>query len=339
MADAFIHLSSADRQEVLEVAASASARPSHLLEKDIWVVWALSTLFGAPYGDSLVFKGGTSLSKAYGAIRRFSEDVDLTYDIRALIPHLVAEHVDALPPNRSQEKKWTKEVRHRLPAWIAERVLPDLDRAIQNDGIDASIRHEGDKVFVDYPAVATGSGYVSPLVMLEFGARSTGEPCEVHELKCDAAKYVLGIVFPQAVSRVMRIERTFWEKATAVHVFCAGADFRTERFARHWYDLARLDEAGYADRAIGEREIAEAVANHKSLFFREKGADGNLIDYRAAVSGALRLVPTEKQRDELAADYARMVDDGLLIDDAESFDSLLKRCESIEQRANRQNQD
>lgn len=66
-------------------------------------------------GEHLVFKGGTSLSKAYGAIRRFSEDIDLTYDIRGLIPDLVGDRAEALPPNRSQEKRWTREVRARLP--------------------------------------------------------------------------------------------------------------------------------------------------------------------------------------------------------------------------------
>jgi len=57
----------------------------HLLEKDVWVVWALNTVFVAPFGPHLTFKGGTSLSKAYGLIQRFSEDVDLTYDVRQLV--------------------------------------------------------------------------------------------------------------------------------------------------------------------------------------------------------------------------------------------------------------
>lgn len=104
MAERYLDLDRLDRREVLDVAASASGRPAYLLEKDIWVVWSLETLFGDPLGAPLVFKGGTSLSKAYGAIRRFSEDVDLTYDIRALVPELVRDQPNALPPNRSQDK-------------------------------------------------------------------------------------------------------------------------------------------------------------------------------------------------------------------------------------------
>ena len=89
MADVFLQLSAGDRRDALGVAADRSGRPAHLLEKDVWVVWALATLYAVPLGEHLVFKGGTSLSKAYQVIRRFSEDVDLTYDIRAIAPDLV----------------------------------------------------------------------------------------------------------------------------------------------------------------------------------------------------------------------------------------------------------
>ncbi len=86
MPDAFFALSPADRRDALEVAAGRSGRAVHLLEKDVWVVWTLNALFESDFADHLVFKGGTSLSKAYQAIGRFSEDVDLTYDIRAIAP-------------------------------------------------------------------------------------------------------------------------------------------------------------------------------------------------------------------------------------------------------------
>jgi predicted nucleotidyltransferase component of viral defense system len=75
MPETFLHLSAREKVNALRVGFSASGRPVHLLEKDVWVVWALSTLFESPLGTHLVFKGGTALSKAYKAIRRFSEDV------------------------------------------------------------------------------------------------------------------------------------------------------------------------------------------------------------------------------------------------------------------------
>jgi hypothetical protein len=189
MVERFLDLAGADRRDALAVAGGASGRPLHLLEKDVWIVWSLHALFDSPLGSLLTFKGGTSLSKAYGAIRRFSEDVDLTLDIRALIPDLVAEAENALPPTRSQEKKWSKEIEALLARWVQAKALPLLESALGNLRFLVRARAEDTKIFVDYEPLAMGTGYVSPTVLLEFGARSTGEPWEIREVRCDAAPF------------------------------------------------------------------------------------------------------------------------------------------------------
>jgi len=335
MADAFLSLMTADRREVLAVAADRCGRPTHLLEKDVWVVWALATLYGSHLGEHLVFKGGTSLSKAYGVIRRFSEDVDLTYDIRALAPDLVGDNGEALPKTRSEEKRWSSEVRRRLPEWVAGSAQPIIANALVSEGLAAEVRVEVDQLFIDYEATATGSGYVAPSVMLEFGARSTGEPASPRDIVCDAADLLEAVEFPTARPRVMYAERTFWEKVTAIHVFCLQARLRGDRFARHWHDVARLDEAGLATSAIADRELAQAVARHKCMFFAEKAADREPIDYAIAVNGGLRLVPDGDALRALEDDYLRMVEDGLLLEEAEPFEALMARCADIAAQANR----
>jgi hypothetical protein len=141
-----------------------------------------------------------------------------------------------------------------------------------------------ESVLLTYEPLTAGSGYVRPIVLLEFGARSTGEPCETRPVTCDAAAHLTDLIFPDASSHVMRAERTFWEKATAIHVFCRNGRFRgAERFSRHWYDLVGLDTAGYVARALADRDLAQRVARHKNVFFREKDAHGHPIDYGAAV--------------------------------------------------------
>ncbi|MBY3060368.1 nucleotidyl transferase AbiEii/AbiGii toxin family protein [Rhizobium leguminosarum] len=334
MADVFLRLPVADRREALNVAADKAGRPAHLLEKDVWVVWALSTLYGSALGEHLVFKGGTSLSKAYQVIRRFSEDVDLTYDIRAIAPDLVGDDGEALPKTRSEEKRWSSEVRKRLPDWVQGSVQPVIADALAAEALAAAIRVEGEKLFIDYEAATAGSGYVAPSVMLEFGARSTGEPASLRDIVCDASGLIKGVTFPTARPRVMHAERTFWEKATAIHVFCMQERLRGDRFARHWHDVARLDEAGFATSAFADRDLANAVARHKAMFFIEKASDRTPIDYMAAVNGGLRLVPAGDGLKALEDDYARMVDDGLLLEDAEAFEVLMRRCADIGERAN-----
>jgi hypothetical protein len=143
------------------------------------------------------------------------------------------------------------------------------------------------------------------------------------------------VEFPAATPQVMRAERTFWEKATAMHVFCAQGEFRGgDRFARHWHDVTRLDAAGFAETAIADKALALAVAEHKSVFFAEKNSRGEVVDYHAAVAGGLQLVPEDSARANLAIDYQHMVDDGLFLDDVESFKDLLERCRAIQQKAN-----
>lgn len=335
MADTFFHLSVRDRREALNVAADRSGRPAHLLEKDAWVVWALQTLYGSDLGEHLVFKGGTSLSKAFGVIRRFSEDVDLTYDIRAIAQDLVGDATDPLPPTSSAEKRWTDIVRTRLSGWVEGTAQPIITNALATDALMATVRADSEKLFIEYEATQSGSGYVAPTVMLEFGARSTGEPASYRDITCDASGFVKDVLFPTARPRVMHAERTFWEKATAIHVFCRQERVRGNRFSRHWHDVVRLDDAGVADAAFADRELANAVARHKGMFFREKAADGSQIDYGVAVKGGLQLVPSGDAHKALAEDYTRMTEDGLLLDDAEPFETVMERCADIAHRANR----
>ena len=331
----FQRLSRHDRRELLDSIVGATQRPPELLEKDIWLVQTLSVLFQAPFGADLVFKGGTSLSKAHQAIRRFSEDVDVTYDIRRFVPELVGDAGDeALPPTRSQEQRWTRIIRPRLVEWARDEALPALAEGMTKDGWAARLRAEGDRIYLGYDPLFGDYGFVRPEIIVEFGARSTGEPRERRLVECDAARSVPAISFPTALPSVMLVERTLWEKATAIHVFCRRARHRGNRLSRHWHDLVRLDDGGYVEKAFADRELARAVARHKAIFFREKDVEGDWIDYMAAVTGHLQLVPDRPLYDILAEDYRQMQRSGMLLEDAESFEDVMNRCAEIEARAN-----
>ncbi len=332
MAENYLTLSREDRLEALGVAATESGRPVHLLEKDIWVVWAIDALFSSDFGEHLVFKGGTSLSKAYEVIGRFSEDIDVTYDVRELIPELVEDGAP-IPKSNSQAAKWRAVIDEKLPAWVKEKALPAIIEHVEATGVDVTVTAEGTNIYIDYDPLAKGKGYVPPRVTIEFGARSTGEPSEERQIACDAAEYLPDLEFPAAKPKVMLPKRTFWEKATAVHVFCKQAK-QGDRLSRHWHDLVRLDDAGYALAAFDDRALADEVAEFKGKFFRAKDSNGNQIDYAAAVSGGLQLVPDAEALKTLEADYKKMADDGILLDDAEPFADLIKRCAELEERAN-----
>ena len=334
----FQSLTPGDRLDALVIAAnrSRSKRRAYLLEKDVWVVETLRVLVEAPFGRHLTFKGGTSLAKAWRAVRRFSEDIDITYDIRAFAPDLAGgAGAEALPPTRSQEQRWTKAIRARLASWVGDQALPAMEAGLARDGFAARVCADGERLHVGYDPSFDDYGFVRPEVLVDFGARSTGEPREARTIDRDAAAFLPDLSFPEARPAVMRAERTFWEKATSMHVFCLRRRGRGDRLSRHWHDVVRLDDAGVVDKALSDQALGLAVARHKAAFFREKDADGAWVDYEAAASGELRLVPDGPAREALAEDYDGMLANGLLLDDGEPFAELIGRCADIEARANR----
>ena len=335
MAESFFALSAADRKEALAVAASKSGRPIHILEKDVWVVWTLSALFRSPFAQYLIFKGGTSLSTVYRAIDRFSEDIDVTYDIRSIAPDLVKDAgPDALPASRSQAAKWRGIIEERLAKWLNNEVLPYIQSCLEADKLAAKLRIEkGESIYIEYEAQVSGYDYVGPYVKIEFGGRSTGEPTINVSVSCDAAEYLSDVTFPRTDVRVMRVERTAWEKMTAIHVFCLQGDIK-DQLARHWSDTVRLDAAGHIETAINARDIAQRVADHKSIFFIEKDAQGNRIDYFSAINGGLVLVPQGEVLKLLEADYGKMVEGRLFLRDPEPFKLVVERSADIQRRAN-----
>lgn len=335
MADSIWSQSADVRRRALTSVQLRSGTRDYLLEKDIWIVEVLRILFEAPFSPALVFKGGTSLSKAWGVLDRFSEDVDVTHSIRAIAPDLVgAAGPEALPPTRSQEQKWSKAIRARLSAWIHDVAAPILTDGVARTGAAAHVRIEGDRIHVDYDPVFEDYGAVRPSVIVEFGARSTGEPHRLRRVVCDAATWLPEIAFPEASPAAMVAERTFWEKATATHVFCRRQRGRGDRLTRHWYDLVRLDRSGFADRPLADRTLATSVARHKAIFFREKDVAGNWISYEDAVSGGLQLVPSGPVREMLARDHHSMIEGDMLPEDAEPFEELMDACADLERRAN-----
>jgi hypothetical protein len=338
MADSIFALNEKERREFFQAASAKTGRLDTLIEKDVWVVWALSALYESPLGAHLVFKGGTSLSKGFNdLINRFSEDVDLTFDIRQLAPDLLPDgwekREEPLPDDPAAAKKIIRKIREkRLPDWIKGQVLPLLEARAKTDKAKVDFRQEDERLFIDYGKA--GEGYVKPNVQLEFGARSTGEPAKAQAVSCYAEGVSADILLPKATPRIMAAERTFWEKATAVHVFCKRKKPIADRLSRHWYDLDQLDRAKVSDQAAADKALAKRVATFKSTTYPDTDTTGAAIDYHAATTGHLQLTPTGDHLKELQQDYASMRDGQLLPGDAVSFDELMKRCAAIEATIN-----
>lgn len=298
------------------------------MEKDVWICWVLQELFTMPGRLPMAFKGGTSLSKVYGAIRRFSEDVDVTVDYKSL-DHSI-DPFDA-KTSRTAREKFTELLRTKLADHTKNVIRPHFEnlvaRLAEKPPKPIAISEDGEKLFIPYPSRFGAD----ESVFLEFGGRNVIAPGEDHTLKPYIAAEVPNLQFPEATVRVLSAFRAFWEKATLIHVACNRPDAKldADRQSRHWHDLALLADHKIGEASLADRALLEDVVKHKSVFFRASYAK-----YDACLSGGLRLIPGEALQDALRIDYAKMIADGMFEGEPPSFAKIVARLTKLEEEIN-----
>jgi hypothetical protein len=336
-------LSATDRAALFNQTGAARGLANAIIEKDFWACWTLKRLFTLKKTDvpALVFKGGTSLSKAYSAIRRFSEDIDLSFDRSAL------GYKDERDPGNASSKK-AKALIESLVADVQKHIASVLSPCLQDAIIETlgAPKEAAWSLSVDdkdpqslifrYPQSLeagdyAGLDYISPSVKLECGARGDPWPIEKRVIQPYAAEeYPEFFEAPSVSVDALALRRTFWEKATALHAeYHRPAHAPTPKyFSRHYYDLAMLADHEDGQAALKDLDLLRAVAKHKSIFFRSPWAH-----YDTARSGTLCLRPNINRISDLRADYRDM--QPMMFDDpAPSFDDVMTRLERLERQIN-----
>ena len=333
MSESFLLLEARDQSEILQTAAAKCGRRAAILEKDIWLCWILQVLFSIPDHHPMAFKGGTSLSKIYGIINRFSEDVDITLDYRAFI-----DDFDPFAPSvsRSKIKQFSKHLKTLGKGYTQNVVMPVLVKASETLATcgQHSIRTEdsGEKVWFSYPsAVEDPDDYLASEILLEFGSRNVVDPNEQHTITPDIASLTPEIDYPATTVTVLSPSQTFWEKATLIHVECNRhrLSVNPERLSRHWYDLMCLGLHKLSVNAINDRSLLENVIKHKKVFF-----NADYCHYDDCLVGKLRLIPDTDDLRGLQSDYKEMYTAGILSDDAPDFETLIEKLRTIENQVN-----
>jgi hypothetical protein len=328
VADAFLQLSPEEQADILQTRASKLGQRAEHLEKDLWICWVLQGLFGMPGCLPMAFKGGTSLSKVYGAIRRFSEDVDVTVEYKSL-----DQSIDPFDPktSRTARDKYTEILKVKLAGYTNNVIRPHfeilLSQLSERPTTAIKISADGEKLFIPYPS-RFGK---DESVLLEFGGRNVILPNEDHRLRPYVAAELPDLGFPEATVQVLSPRRTFWEKATLIHVACnrSSPNLDSDRQSRHWHDLAILADHEIGKASIADRHLLDDVVKHKNIFFRASYAK-----YEACASGGLRLIPEKALREALRLDYEKMIADGMFEGDPPSFESIVRRLEALEKEIN-----
>jgi hypothetical protein len=340
VSSAFARLPREERALALEEGANRLGISPVILEKDFWVCWVLKLIFDHPeIGPHVVFKGGTSLSKVFGVISRFSEDVDL-----ALSPGRLGFSEDDLneAPSASQRQKQMRVLGEACARHVEQELGPRLEAAIAatlragaSPGRRLTYEFDGAAaspalVFAYPSATAQAGGYIRKSVKLEFGSLTDQRPVGSH-----AIVPLLAGAFADAYDDfsanvvALELERTFWEKATILHAeYHRPADRPgRERFARHYADFAALWTHPSRSVAVARLDILEDVARHKGRFFASGWAH-----YDTARAGSLRLHPPADRIRELHIDYDKMRP--MFLAEPPSFDEILARLAEAERGIN-----
>lgn len=337
--DSVAKISSRERAQLFET-AEARHTPriaAPIIEKDFWVCWTLHRLFEVlQFHPQLIFKGGTSLSKVFNVIERFSEHVDLSLSRRDL-----GFATDRDPEQIGITNKERRRRLDDLAAHCQQVVLSKLLPALRKDfatilgtsgwtvALDVA---DPQTVVFSYP-VSNLSGalaYVRPAIRLEMGARSDDWPAIDAELKPYAADDFPGMfVAPTCKVRTLAAERTFWEKATLLHAeYHLPSDKPSkERLSRHYYDLYCLCRHALGHQALKSGDLLKRVVKHKSLFFAQAWAN-----YDTAKPGTFHLVPPEARVDGLRRDYDAM--QAMIFGESPKWDKIIQELKRLEDSIN-----
>lgn len=291
-------------------------------EKDWWVGHVIKAVFELPCAEALTFKGGTSLSKAWGITERFSEDVDLSFDKSFF--GLTGETRSA----RDRIRKLTRK-------YIHDEVVDQLSAALYVYGADEcevnyKTRQDSDAdptvLLIPYCTVLPEDPYIKPVVRLEFSCRNLREPREMRKIQPFAAELSPVIYFPETEIPTVSPVRTFLEKVFLLHEEFQKNYPRHRRMSRHLYDLYRLAKAGYADKAIADTGLYSTLVDHRKTFNTIRG-----IDYSKHTPDNLRIIPPEHLLPLWEEDY-KFMQDQFIYGDSPSFKELITTLTSIQER-------
>ena len=302
------------------------------IEKDLWVTAVLRALFALPYSEHLSFKGGTSLSKCWNLIERFSEDIDVAVNRELL------GFSGTLSKTQISDK-----LRRTSCTFVREKLQFDLQKQLETNGISSS----NFSVIVNITPVTTtdpeiieiqyktlfADKYIKPVVKLEISGRSMNEPITEIILQSFLDETLPDTPYsekPFVINAVVP-ERTFWEKICLLHEEFAKSQelIRGERMSRHLYDLEKMMSSPIANKALNDNELYNSIVEHRRVFVGLKE-----FDYSTLATKTINIIPPERVISEWKQDY-EIMRDTMIYGESLSFDKLIYRIKQLNETINR----
>lgn len=329
----WINLSTEQKIQVLEQTGIAKGLPAFVIEKDWWVCILLRAIFQSKYADSIIFKGGTSLSKAYHLIDRFSEDIDLIID-RHLLGFDILDSGSKIKKLRKASGSFIiNEFREELIRQLQQMGISKEDYEIQyNEHVDDT--SDPNTLEIHYHSVVpVSNAYIQQRVLLEMGARSLTEPAETRPIISFIDENYKDLPFAEETFNVQVVvpTRTFIEKALLLHEEFSKPIYkiRTDRLTRHFYDLDKMMTAGYGEQAIEDDELFQNIVEHRKNVNPLRG-----LDYSNHEKGKLSIIPPDEVISNWEEDYKTM-QENMIVGDSLNWNELMKQMKKIEDLFNK----
>jgi len=302
----FLQLPDNDKIEIINQMHEDTKLPPIIIEKDTWVTAVLRALFALPYAEHLSFKGGTSLSKCWSLIERFSEDVDIA----------INREFFGFVGDTFTIKQISSKLRKSTCKFIRDVLQFELARQMEEIGIPADLFSvkmnitsvttvDPEKVFVEYKSVFNASPYIKNTVVLEIGGRSMKEPLQKVGIMSFIDKHFSQATFAEKPFEINVVvpERTFLEKICLLHEEFAkpNESIRVERMSRHLYDLAKMTDTPIAENALKNKDLFQSIVSHRRMFIAMKD-----FDYDTLSPKTLNIIPPESVIAKWEEDYNKM---------------------------------
>jgi hypothetical protein len=323
--DSVAFLNENERQALFgETARMMNTTPA-IPEKDFWVVWVLGKLFGdVRLKQILQFKGGTSLSKVFGLIGRFSEDIDLVLDWRE-----VTQEDPYLERSKTQQGRFNEATNEQAKVYIKTTLLPIVSDVLAPLCTCHMEGSDGFSIFIRYPSAYTDI-YLRPEILLEIGPLASWTPSDTFLISPYAAIHFPAVfTTPQCEVSAIVAKRTFWEKATILHQEAHRASDKVmqPRYSRHYYDLAWLARAEVKIDALSDLELLREVVAFKQRFYPSAWAQ-----YELAKPGTFKLLPPNERFAELQRDYQAM--QNMIFEKHQAFEEVVDALSYLEKEIN-----
>jgi predicted nucleotidyltransferase component of viral defense system len=322
-------IKSSDKQAIFSQVADKMGLPGAAIEKDWWVTQTLRLIFTTEIAPYTVFKGGTSLSKAWSLIDRFSEDIDLALDRKFL------GFGEEINPSR------VKKLREHSFKYISEKFYPVLKKTFRDAGfievelkLRESASHDQDPVIIEvsYPGITEKAAYLQPRILIEIGSRSLIEPFTEKEFCSLVGEHFKERPFADSDIRIPTVnpERTFLEKIFLLHEEFQkpAGKIKVDRLSRHLYDVEKMMDTEFALKALNDKYLYKHIVEHRKIITPLRG-----IDYSNHTPDKINPLPPDHLIEVWKKDYEQM-QQSMIYRESLLFDKLLKKLGVLKSRIN-----